>query len=267
MSGVTPFQSIGEGPEPHGKFESPTRLVSNLFWNALPWTQIAAEFGRPSVTDFGCGEGDYGILWDSFLPEGLGAYTGIDAAERQAWATKTAFHREFRLGNIDTTDWDATDLYFSQSALEHFEFDLSFMDRLQEKIAFSDRPSFQVHVFPASTQLLLTGPHGYRAYNSSMAKKLARAVPSSARVRLHGIGGWALNTVHFKYITLPKLTSSTRVSATDASYLRKLRWAIDVDSRWAKTTRGFSFLALTVENGVRFDLPSVGRAPHTEEMG
>ena len=233
---------------------SPSRLASNLFWRSLPWDQIAAVFGQPSVTDFGCGDGHYGIMWDSLLPRGIGRYQGIDLQKSLEWDQDAGFPRRFYEESVFESEAPLTDLYFSQSALEHFDRDAEFMGQLQRRIASSNRPSFQVHVFPAAPQLLLSGPHGYRCYTRRMVGRLLLGVPSSATVQVFGIGSLGVNLAHMKHITFPKALRVPPSLQSNPRYLSDVHRALQWDSRYSKLFRGFSFLALTIQNGIALDL-------------
>lgn len=57
---------------------SPVRVLSHLFWVALPWAELERELGPPYVLDTGCGSGLYQALFEHWSGTRIAGYTGID---------------------------------------------------------------------------------------------------------------------------------------------------------------------------------------------
>ena len=184
---------------------SPTRLGCDLFWASIPWNQISRIVSKPRVIDFGCGTASYGDYWNMLLPHGVGEYVGIDISAHATWGEKKQFPRRFLVGGHSSGAGVEADLYFSQSALEHFEDDLSFFRDLQRRVDTQATPSLQVHVVPGVDQALSTGAHGWRAYSPRTLSRLAQCAPRSASVYLVGLGGVNTMDLYRRNITIPRL--------------------------------------------------------------
>ena len=184
---------------------SPTRLGCDLFWASIPWDQISRVASKPRVIDFGCGTASYGDYWNMLLPHGIGEYVGVDISAHESWGETRQFPRRFLTGGHSSGAGVEADLYFSQSALEHFEDDLSFFSELQQRIATQESPSLQVHVVPGVDQALNTGAHGWRAYSPRSLSRLAQCAPRSASLYLVGLGGVNTMDLYRRNITIPRL--------------------------------------------------------------
>lgn len=241
---------LSEGLKKMGNGISPTRFVSDLLWSSLPWAEISATFGRPTVLDIACGRGDYGKLWHSHLPGGLGKYIGLDIAQRSDWLVEQPFERHFQIADVRNMPRIQADLYFSQSALEHFPEDLAFMDALQSQIATFGRPALQVHLFPARSQTYLVGPHGFRTYTAAMAMRLARSAAPGSRVQLIPLGGLSLNRTYLKNFTIPRILGQERKWGEGPNPTVQIRASIAQDHS-ANKLLWPSFYCLTIEDGIR----------------
>ncbi|MCR4313850.1 MAG: hypothetical protein NUV84_01225 [Candidatus Uhrbacteria bacterium] len=184
---------------------SPSRMLSNLFWRELPWSTIKQELGEFHVVDTGCGSGSYGDYLDTCSNGNVTRYVGLDVSEHPSWGTSTspnrAFHR-FNGRSIAPHIPPQTNVFMSQSAIEHFPNDRRYFEDVQHFIQSPARPILQVHLFPSAACMRLYGRHGYRQYTPRTVSRITRMFPD-AQCHLFGLGGPACNRVHDQYITQP----------------------------------------------------------------
>lgn len=228
---------------------SPSRVLSNLFWRALPWNLIKQELGGLHVLDTGCGSGSYGDYLDTCSNGNVRRYVGLDVYEHPSWSTSTsprrAFHR-FNGRSIATHIPPETNFFMSQSAIEHFPNDRRYFEDLKHFIESQTRPVLQVHLFPSMACLNLYGRHGYRQYTPRTVSRITRMFPD-AQCLLFGLGGPACNRVHDQYITQPlyKEGADYRKTKPDA-YRDTLMEAIKEDASNPSAINDPSFWILVI---------------------
>jgi len=210
------------------------RRLSDLFWRTLPWAKIKAELGEIHIFDTGCGSGNYGVRIND-ASGGIATYTGVDAKEKSNWALLRKKYPNFRFiesrsTNIRSLIPPDTNLFITQSAIEHFGEDLLFFEQISEYIEKSLRPVIQVHIFPAARALPLYLFHGVRQYTPRTISQITRMFDAS-NFTLFGLGGKAGGRVHWKYFTWPMLVlrQKARWSDDPVSYEKAVRKAIESD--------------------------------------
>ena len=241
-----------EGTRVDTKNNSATRNACDVVWKSLPWAAISRAFPNTTLTDFGCGSGEYGLYWDRMLPLGLAGYRGIDLVASEQWEKSARFPRTFSTAGYLGDSAVETDLYFSQSALEHFREDLAFMDNLQTWVGASARPSLQIHVVPGHSQIPLVGAHGWRTYGPKMLQKLARKAPTQSNVFVVGIGGPSVNSLYLRATTVPRILSrilNKPIAWPPNEVGLEVALARDGSARPSKNRSRYSFYALVIETG------------------
>ena len=188
---------------------SPARKFSDIFWRTLPWGEIESELGELLIFDTGCGHGNYGLRISDGSGSRVKSYTGIDAKRRENWGKLEAEHSNFhfiesRSNDISTLIPSETNIFVSQSAIEHFDDDLDFFRQIKEFIDKSRHPITQIHLFPARATLPLYLFHGLRQYTPRTISKITSLFPDS-NVSLYGLGGRKSFWLHFRYFTWPVL--------------------------------------------------------------
>ncbi|MBI2086871.1 MAG: hypothetical protein HYT69_01745 [Candidatus Zambryskibacteria bacterium] len=210
---------------------SAARKLSDLFWRTLPWQKIRDELGEIHVFDTGCGQGNYSLrLWS-----GIKSYTGLDTKKHPNWDVLKKEHPNFRFiesssNNILPLIPPETNLFITQSAIEHFDEDLLFFEQICEYIKKRNKPVMQVHLFPAAATLPLYLFHGLRQYTPRTISKVTRLF-GNAELSLYGLGGSASKKLQFKYFTWPVLITRRYPGPTfDVNiYEPALRKAIEYD--------------------------------------
>ena len=177
--------------------------LSNLFWLNLPGQAIRSELGRIRLLDIGCGSGRYFRVLDQQLGW-VESYIGIDAARKpDIDALEKDLRARFVLGKAEEVDESVLadrNLIFSQSALEHVEYDLLCLRRLAEIAKVKDTPTLHLHLLPSALMFRQYGPHGYRGYDSQAIKAIAEEFAGFAEVTLYTLGGPRCVEVHCDFI-------------------------------------------------------------------
>ena len=237
---------------------SPARRLSDYFWLQLPWQIISAELGGGvRAIEIGCGSGRYGGLLRDYLGDNLLQYTGVDIKSNEEWSSYGQDPRfKFIIGNSAAFDDAIQDANFimTQSALEHFDEDLTFFHQIAEYVAVSKRPVIQVHLMPSAACQTTFLWHGVRHYTPRTLSKITRIFGDETKKVLFGLGSKCCNRVHRKYITIPLLSGKgdMRKSKTN-EYERKLRDAISKDQQNPNLNHS-SFYALMLQSNINEDI-------------
>ena len=225
---------------------SPSRKLSDLFWQALPWVGISRELGPIQFVDCGCGGGVYGPRLLNWCNTENARYLGIDAAFSNQWQDLTNLDQRLQFLQVDANTIGKhlpakANLFISQSAIEHFDDDLIFFSALKDFIIRKRRPTVQVHLFPSSACLLLYLLHGVRQYTPRTISKITELFGSFSYAVLYRLGGRACNRLHYDFITWPlliKKAGDLRQSQTD-EYDHSLRKAIRDDMQQPQTSPAY----------------------------
>ena len=158
---------------------TPTRKLSDLFWLKLPWDKIKEELSDIHILDTGCGSGDYGRILIDFSDNNISSYTGIDIHHQDNWKKLEEEYSIFRfhrfIGN-DISGYipDRTNFFMTQSAIEHFDADLSFFKQIKEHLLSYQKSVLQIHLFTSRSCLRLYRYHGIRQYTPRTVSKITR---------------------------------------------------------------------------------------------
>jgi len=209
---------------------SPSRVLSNLFWQELPWDQIIQVLGNINVFDTGCGSGAYSQKLADFSQNRIKSYKGVDVYEHTNWKNISEPQRTFETfsgKHITPLIPTETNFFMSQSAIEHFPNDKRFFSEINEFILkHRDRPIMQVHLFPSVACMRLYGRHGYRQYTPRSISRISELFSDSTRT-LFGLGGPACTDVHQTFIANPNFHEGIDYRKTKPEeYIKKLQEAI-----------------------------------------
>lgn len=102
--------------------------------------------------------------------EGIKSYYGIDFYKRKKWYELMKENSFIKLkqdssSNLINNIPQNTNLFISQSAIEHFKFDIKYFNQLKYFINHSNKNIIQIHLFPSPACLWLYLYHGVRQYN------------------------------------------------------------------------------------------------------
>jgi hypothetical protein len=254
---VVPFEPAKEKFEEEWQntyaTSSAARKFSDLYWKTLPWEDIRRELGGEiNIFDTGCGHGNYAVR----IQEGSGgritSYTGVDAKRRPNWEELENkfpnFHFiESRSSDILPLIPPGTNLFITQSAIEHFDADILFFEKIKTYAESVSFPVMQAHLFPGGATLPLYLFHGLRQYTPRTVSKITRLF-SRGEFTLTGLGGNASKWLHWRYFTWPVLITRKYAKPTfDAvEYEPKLRKAVIHDIK--HPSRSPLFWALTIKS-------------------
>ncbi len=231
------------------------RRLSDIFWRTLPWEKIKEELGEIHVFDTGCGRGNYSTRLQSASKGLVASYTGIDAKRREDWIELKKHNLNFNF--IESTSNDIsklippkTNLFVTQSAIEHFDEDLVFFEQIKEFVDKSKGPVIQIHNFPAKATLPLYLFHGLRQYTPRNISKITRLFKNS-KIYLYGLGGNSGKLVQFKYFTWPLLILKGKAKWSEdlEKYSREVSKAIESDV--AKPSGSPIFWVLIIHSGFK----------------
>jgi len=244
---------------------SPTRTLSNIFWMTLPWQNIRNVLGgKLHVLDVGCGSGDYFDRLQSWTHGMIHSYRGIDVQERPNWGglTKTNPQVSFQVIRSLFSASDIlpeTNLVITQSAIEHFEFDVLFFREIRKFVDRIPNPLLQIHLVPSAACLWLYVTHGYRQYTPHTIDKMTACFSERDTQKiLVPLGGRHCNRLHFSALTLSRLTKGRQADQRKTNpplYERQLSTAILKDAQ--RPAQSPSFYAVILASHLRLDLRTV----------
>lgn len=189
---------------------SPSRALSDLFWLKIQWEKIEKELGNINVVDTGCGNGKYFNIINDFSADKIKQYTGLDIVRNKNWDNiKSKFkNTDFKVleagKNISDFFPENTNMFISQSAIEHFDDDLKYFIEIQKFIQKSSKNTIQIHIFPSAACLKKYLWHGVRQYTPRTIFKITELFNDSSTYSiLYKLGCGKLNKIHFNYITKP----------------------------------------------------------------
>lgn len=198
--------------------KSPSRLTCDLFWSKLPWELIKDEIGEVNIFDTGCGEGLYALFLNKLI-KNVNSYKGIDFNKRDNWQLLMKQNSFIRLienssSNISKFVDKDTNLFITQSAIEHFNYDLEYFSQIKSFIENKQRNIIQIHLFPSPVCLWLYLFHGVRQYNfKSILKIVAIFKSTNSYFRIYPLGGNYSNIFHFFHITIPHIFKKLNLKA------------------------------------------------------
>jgi hypothetical protein len=189
-----------------GKSASPARKLCDLFWLHLPLHHMENELGCLRAIEIGCGSGTYGFLLNKILEDRM-QYKGIDINPHPTWKLyQSKSNYEFLIadsGDIRNYLKDSN-FIFTQSALEHFEEDLTFFHQIAEFVRDANYPIIQVHLIPSASCITTFTWHGIRQYTPRNISKITELFSEKTQKTLYRLGSSNCNKVHRKWISNPR---------------------------------------------------------------
>lgn len=207
-SGLSKFSQTEMGEE----VESPSRILSIMFWVGLVNKLKKTDGSKITMIDIGCGSGFIRKIFEDLISDGRVRYHGIDISDSKEWAALTNENSMFTAisdsgelcSQVQQLVEEASEsvLIASQSALEHIEGDIEVLRCVNDLVASNAGDGLlgleQVHVVPSPACLMTYLAHGYRQYSLSRIAERFEAKPHL----VVPLGGWRSNLVHFVFITI-----------------------------------------------------------------
>jgi hypothetical protein len=185
---------------------TPSRKLCDLFWMDLPWNKIKSQLGQINIFDSGCGNGEYAKKISNWSDNRINSYTGIDMISHSNWASLMDVNNSFNFYmcdyiNLDNYLKENTNLFITQSSIEHFRYDITFFNYINSFIEKNKRSTIQIHIFPSAPCLWLYGFHGYRQYTKRKASIIFDIFRKNSIGILFELGGKTCNDLHYDFIT------------------------------------------------------------------
>ncbi len=215
---------------------SPSRSLSDLFWMKIDWQKIKSELGSIHIFDTGAGTGGYALKINDFA-KGISAYCGVDLFPCEEWHQLTQQHDFITMKQLTSEQiLDAipneTNIFISQSAIEHFKNDLLYFDQIRKFVEKTNNNTIQIHLFPSAACLRLFPWHGVRQYTPRTVSTIVRLFKTQNTYSiLFRLGGRNCNDLHYRFITFPYILAKKkdlRNLKTD-EYRKRLKSAIKMD--------------------------------------
>ena len=223
------------------------RFLSNTFWNSIDYEALATILGRSlSVLELGCGTGAYGEKISKLTD--ISSYTGVDIQAHPNWHQLDPRVFKFLKETYENFDSLASNqnLIITQSALEHFENDVSLFEMINAYAISRDFPVVGIHLMPSACSLYTFLWHGIRQYGRLHIGRLSSASSESSQFRIYTLGGFRLNWFHVKSITLPQVLHKTPlISQGKDRYFTLMLEAAKRDAK-SKSTRFSVFTAVVI---------------------
>jgi SAM-dependent methyltransferase len=202
------FKVHGDLIEFENTANTPARILSDLFWRQLDWDIIKAELGQINILDVGAGGGGYALKLSEYSGE-INSYFGVDFFENEGWMDLMQKYDFITMKQASSDDVfeiipSSTNFIMSQSAIEHFENDLTFFRNIKQFIDKSNGSMLQVHLFPSPACLKTYLLHGVRQYGFGAISKILKIFDTNnTHATLYSLGGDNCNNLHFNFITKP----------------------------------------------------------------
>ena len=105
------------------RLESPSRLLSNMFWASVDWAALSGELkDKINILDIGCGDGSYGVRYETLLGSAFGSYKGLDVYKSENFPAR--FGHVLETAERADAHAVAVNIVTSQSVLEHVQHDI-----------------------------------------------------------------------------------------------------------------------------------------------
>tara|TARA_Y100001970_G_scaffold166840_1_gene204285 strand:- start:1269 stop:2153 length:885 start_codon:yes stop_codon:yes gene_type:complete len=226
------------------KNESPSRILSDLFWLNFPWEKNKKALKKKfSIIEIGCGSGKYGFFLKKILKKNFQNYLGLDINLKKTFSKK---EKNIKFLHSDCYNVHKfltnKNLIITQSAIEHFKEDLKFFKSIKKSI--SKKKIIQIHLMPSYGCLLTYLWHGYRHYNLKSISNITRIFDKNSDFKLYALGSNKLNWFHFWNITIKK-NKDPKLRNRNKRYFKKLKFLIE-ENFFSNEISNPSFYALVI---------------------
>lgn len=213
---------------------SPSRMFCDIFWHSLPWNEIEKELNHFNILEVGCGKGIYGKILNEILNNNKFKYNGVDIKKHKEW---DEFNKDFTF-NIDISDntfkyINNKNLIITQSAIEHFENDITFFEQISLEANKTTDPILQIHLMPSRFCLYTYLNHGVRQYSLNTISKITKLFNSNTKKLFIDLGSIRSNILMLKYVTYPLFIAkrNDKRETQNNKYLSELYNAIELDMK------------------------------------
>tara|TARA_B100000401_G_C52774106_1_gene704780 strand:- start:464 stop:1351 length:888 start_codon:yes stop_codon:yes gene_type:complete len=228
------------------KSKSPIRLVCNTFWQSINWLIIKKKLNNNlKILEVGCGDGRYYDLIKKISKIDKINYSGIDIKNNNFRTKKNKFFYLDSAYNVNAY-LDKTNFLFTQSAIEHFKYDLLFFKNISNFLNKTNKKFIQLHLFPSESCLYTYLFHGYRHYNFKMISELTKYFNKKHRCLLFCIGSKNINKFTLREVTLNRVFKKTISSLN----IKKLKKCVVKDNK-ISSLKNPSFYCLVILSNIK----------------
>ncbi len=180
----------------------------------------------------------------------ISSYTGIDIVEHPNWKVLLAKHTYLGFLTSKAEDLrghfpDRTNFIISQSAIEHFDHDLTYFLQIRDYIHHCQHTVIQIHLIPSRACLRLYRFHGARQYTPRTVSRITRFFKEFSYAILFRLGGMACNDLHYEFITqYSKRKMKDLRDLKPEEYDHRLFEAIENDMKISQTDPAFYALLI-----------------------
>lgn len=231
---------------------SPARFLCNEFWSDYDFSPLIKSNGQLRVLEVGCGTGVYGLRLRQKLRDKLELYRGVDIVSNPKWIEMPSDFEFYvdRAENIGSHLKDVN-LIITQSAVEHFEFDITFFRQIEEYLRKTDHDVWQIHLLPSAECLATYLWHGYRQYTPGKLSKITKLYSDQFSFNIYRMGGAWMNALHLWMITIPNIIFRIDIRSHFKNlYCRLLARCYFMDSS-RKNETSTSFYGLVIKKNQR----------------
>ncbi len=228
--------------------KSPIRQICNVFWQSVDWQKVKLKLDNNiKLLEVGCGDGRYFSFIKKISKIKNIKYIGIDIQKKKI---KTEKNFKFFLDSAYNVDHylNKVNFLFTQSAIEHFKYDLIFFKKISKFLNKNKKKFIQIHLFPAESTLYTYLFHGYRHYNPLMISKLTKTFNKNHKFILFSIGSKNINKFTFREITLRRILKKKQINLN----FEKLKECVEKDNK-ISTLKNSSFYCLVIISNMKID--------------
>ena len=182
-----------------------SRKLCSLFWKNINWKILIKHMGLLNIHEIGSGDGTYFKEDISIKSKFYKKYKGCDINFHKKWKfnkNKKVSFSKFNGVDFYKTFNKGTNLFISQSCLEHVRYDLKFFNDLKSYSKKSKKKIVFIHCVPSPFCLFTYLTHGFRQYNIGNVNKIS-SIFENENMYVCKLGNVNLNIQHLFKTTFP----------------------------------------------------------------
>jgi hypothetical protein len=227
-----------------------SRYLSDSFWASVDYNYLREILGSNlRVVDVGCGSGKYSNILRLSDED---TYLGVDISRSPFWLESNVKYASFQQTSyLNVNEYLAEiNLLVTQSAIEHFEYDLLFFKEIQKYVEKSGQPLIQIHLFPAKAGLWTGLLHGIRQYSLRMVLRIVRASKLDNPAILVLLGGKHSNMFHWDTVTKYLFSHKYyKVFTSKNGYIEDMLKSVERDEE-QRNPKTSTFFALVIQHNL-----------------
>ena len=195
-----------------------SRKLCSLFWKNINWKIINNYLGNLNIHELGAGDGTYFKDDIDIKNKFYKKYSGYDVNSHDNWKKykrKKINYKKFDGINFLKTFDKHTNIFISQSCLEHVKYDLKYFEEIKKFSRKNKKKIMFIHCVPSPFCLFTYLTHGYRQYNIKNFNKIS-SIFSKENLFVCKLGNLSLNLHHLIKTTLPLIFYKKNLMSTQS---------------------------------------------------